>query len=748
MSTSKNVKAAGATLPQPRLTEPALTSVDPIEILHAVRRRWWILFLAVSIVGATFCVGSMRQPRVYRAVATVVIDPVLPRVLGENYEVDDLGARAAAESLFYNTQYNIMHSRSVIREAITRLRLADDPAFCESYRIRGVTGEAKLKWVEGVVGSLLEIAPEHQSRIAKLIVEDYDADRAAHIANTLGQVYIDLSLENRLQATRSASKWLDVRVDDFSKQLDGAEKALNDFRKENMLVSVSLEDRKNMVAGDLTALNGKLIDIRAKQIELEAERTVLKTADEGKTDFAAIPRISRSDVMRQLRSALVDLQRRKADLESRYGAKHPNIEAIQNDIDEVHQQIKREIGVVTATLDNEIEEQKDAEASLREEIAKATKRAMELNTLGLEYGRLERESDNTKKTYESLLKRQTETGLSGQLESNFVRWLETAEPVWDPVRPMVMLNTILGALLGLVLGLGMVVGGVLLDNTIHSQIDVEERLRLVFLGLLPNIEDDAGPRKKKKERVQATGNLATPRARDMFILENPTSSVAECARSLRTNLLFLGTDRPLKRLLLTSAGPAEGKSTTVVALGTTMAIAGNKVLLVDTDLRRPRLHKTFGVSSEHGLTNVLLETASLDTAIKSTGVPGLDVLPCGPLPPNPSELLHTERFQKLLAALEARYDRILFDSPPVNAVTDATILAQMVEGTILVVQASKTSKEAARRASRHLANVNAKLLGVVLNHVDLRESSYYYRHYFYHYRHGYTYGAEPEAPKS
>jgi capsular exopolysaccharide synthesis family protein len=481
-------------------------------------------------------------------------------------------------------------------------------------------------------------------------------------------------------------------------------------------------------------------------IQLEAERTVLKTAQDGKVDIDSIPRIGRSDVMRQLKGSLVDLKRKRAALENRYGEKHPDIHSIDTDIGEVEGLMKREMNIVIATLDNEIQEQVEAETSLREEIARATKKAMELNTLGLEYGRLEREVDNTKKTYESLLKRQTETGLSGQLESNFVRWLETAEPVWDPVRPTISLNTILGALLGFVLGLGVIVGGVLLDNTIHSQIDVEERLRLVFLGLLPNIEDDTGPRKEKRERGLSTGSMATPRARDLFIVENPTSSVAECARSLRTNLLFLGTDRPLKRLLLTSAGPAEGKSTTVVALGTTMALAGNKVLLVDTDLRRPRLHKTFGVSSEHGLTNVLLETANLDTAIKSTGVPGLDVLPCGPLPPNPSELLHTERFQKLLSSLETRYDRILFDSPPVNAVTDATILAQMVEGTILVVQASKTSKEAARRASRHLANVNAKLLGVVLNHVDLRDSSYYYRNYYYHYRHGYAYGAEPEAP--
>jgi capsular exopolysaccharide synthesis family protein len=178
----------------------------------------------------------------------------------------------------------------------------------------------------------------------------------------------------------------------------------------------------------------------------------------------------------------------------------------------------------------------------------------------------------------------------------------------------------------------------------------------------------------------------------------------------------------------------------VVALGTTMALAGNRVLILDTDLRRPRLHKTFGVSNEEGLTTLLLGTSEISAAIKSTEVRGLDVLPCGPHPPNPSELLHSQKVEKLLEMLDERYDLILLDSPPVNAVTDAIILSKRVDGTIIVVKASKTSKDAARRAARQLIDVNAKILGVVLNDVDFEEHGYY-RHYYY-YRSGYAYGSE------
>jgi capsular exopolysaccharide synthesis family protein len=289
------------------------------------------------------------------------------------------------------------------------------------------------------------------------------------------------------------------------------------------------------------------------------------------------------------------------------------------------------------------------------------------------------------------------------------------------------------------LGLLITVGGVVLDNTVHTQLDIESLLRLPFLGVVPSI-------RAADEEAAAAANPSkapkTPAVRDLFIIRSPKSSVAECLRSIRTNLLFLGTVKPLQRILLTSAGPVEGKSTAAIALGITMAQAGNKVLLVDTDLRRPRLHKTFGVPGNTGLTSVLLDAARIDEVIKSTEIVGLDVLPCGPLPPNPAELLHTERFRAILDQLSEKYDRVLFDSPPINLVTDAAILAQMVDGTIFVVKASKTSKDAVRRASRLLNDIKANILGVLLNDLDFEQDGYYY------YRYGYQYRQEPEKGAS
>jgi succinoglycan biosynthesis transport protein ExoP len=218
---------------------------------------------------------------------------------------------------------------------------------------------------------------------------------------------------------------------------------------------------------------------------------------------------------------------------------------------------------------------------------------------------------------------------------------------------------------------------------------------------------------------------------DLFIHKMPKSPVAECLRGVRTNLLFLGTERPLQKLLVTSSGPQEGKTTAVIDLGITFAQSGQRTLLVDTDMRKPRLHRAFGLSADVGLTSVLLDEKRLGEALKATQVPDLTVLPCGPMPPNPAELLHTERFRKLVVELSRRYDRILFDSPPVAAVTDAMILAGEVDGVVLLVKAAHTSRDSVVRARRALTDVQARIVGAVLNAVDLksRGAGYSYADY-------------------
>lgn len=711
--------------------------IDPKEIVRAVvRRKWWIVASAL-LVGAGVTAGTMRQPKIYKATAEILIEPMVPKVLGDEASIDDLPEQSRTERTFYNTQYQIIKSRVVLLDAAARIKLGDDRAFVADYNITG-TGDERDKELLRFLAEHVQVLPEVQSRVVKLEVEDRDPDRAARIANAVAQAYIGYSLERRLTTSRNASKWLDERVEEFEHKLEEAEKRLFKFQEENMLVSVSFEDRQNMTSQTFGKLTEKQIDVQTRLFELEARRRVIfasatSSVADNDTSVEADLIVGRSDVIGEIKRTIAELKTQRANLSTRYGPLHPNMVANERQIGEAEGRLHKELKVVSSALDSEIESLRDSGRAIQKKLDEEQAHAMGLNSLGLEYNKLTRDFGTTRKMYESLLKRQTEASLSGLLESNFVHLHQAAESEPEPVRPSVPKSGLVGLLVGLVLGLCVVLGGVLLDNTVHTQADIEELLQLPFLGVLPHIESDKA---EKKDPIPV--GVHSP-GRDLYIVQNPKSSVAECARSIRTNLLFMSTDKPLRRLMITSAGPAEGKSTGAIVLGVAMAQAGNRVLLVDTDLRRPRLHRTFGVSGERGLTNLLLDTkVDPSESIKSTGVVGLDVLPCGPLPPNPAEILHTERFANLVKQLEERYDRIIFDSPPVHAVTDAVILSQQVDGVVLVAKASQTAKEAIRRAARKLYDVKAVILGVVLNDLDFEEGGYGY--YYYYHRYGYVYG--------
>ncbi len=722
---------------QERNVEDGGVSVDPREVFMAFKRRKWIILAVTVVVTGAIIAGTMRQPKIYAARAQIMLEPNLPKLLGNDMAVDRLTAQSRAVRVFNNTQYKTMTSRTVIRDVIDRLQLTQNQGFLVTYGLNPTAAPEKLiKSIEGVLLANIKVEPEAGTRIVNLRVEDQDPLRAVKIANTLGDAYIEHTLRKRLDKTHEASRWLDKRVDEFAAKLEAAEKGLYEFKRKHMLVDVSIEDRQNMTGTSLQTLAQKLVETRTDLIGLRAKRQVMRrqiASAEGE-----VPDVIDSPVIMELRSALVALHKQKADLSTRYGDKHPIQVSLDKQLTTTQSQLDAEVKRLVGALDNKILAQETTEEGLNQELAKEKRDAMAVNSLSLEYTKLSRNFGTTKNTYQQLLQRQTEADLSGRMDKfNFVDWFQRAEPRMAPVRPSVPRNSIVGLAVGLLLGLLIALAGVLLDNTVHTQAEVEELLKLPFLGAIPRIDDESRQRAASKE------DITYDRTRDLYVVHNPKSAVAECARSVRTNLLFMGADRPLKKLLLTSAGTGEGKTTTSISLAVTMAQAGNKVVLLDTDLRKPRLHRAFGVSGEVGITSVLVETSTLEEAVKQTEVKGLDVLPCGPLPPNPADLLHSDRFRKLLDRLAEKYDRVLLDSPPVGVVTDAAILSQHVDGSLLVIQAKSTTKESARRARRRLLDVGANIVGVVLNDLNIDEGSGGQQYYYY--RYGYGHDSDEEA---
>jgi polysaccharide biosynthesis transport protein len=297
---------------------------------------------------------------------------------------------------------------------------------------------------------------------------------------------------------------------------------------------------------------------------------------------------------------------------------------------------------------------------------------------------------------------------------------------------------------GILLGLAAALGRAMIDRSVKTPDDVEKEVGLTFIGLLPEIGDETLSLNygKKRRRKLTAAQIKHP---ELIVHEHPMSGIAEAARTIRTNLLFMAPDRPFQTLLVTSAGPSEGKTTVACCIAIAMAQAGQRVVLIDCDLRKPRIHRIFGKDAKVGVTTALLDE-SIDGAILATDVPNLSVIPAGPIPPNPAELLHSDRFKHFLEQVQGRFDRVILDSPPVVPVTDGVVLSTLVDGTILVVRAFKTTKDLARHALRALLDVGANVAGTVLNAVNLNKGEYKYSHYYYYRRDGYY--ADPAADRA
>ena len=698
-------------------------AIDFRRYLHAIRERLWLVIASVVVVAVAGGLYTLRQPKLYRATASVVIDTSTPKVLTGVTDVVEMGTGGWwANEAFYQTEYETIKSRAVAQRAAEKMGIPSiDPE----------TGEA-VEPLNMVLGRY-EVEPDKKSQVVRLSVVDVEPKFAAELANAVAESYRELNLERRVDATRDASTWLSVQHQDLKQKLEGSEDNLYAFMQENNVLNASLESQLEEVHQRLGAFNGKLAEVQAERIrgELNAKALVDVRTDASLLD--SLPEVRDAPVISALKTKLIELRTKRMELAARYQDEHPKMRAVDEQILLLEKNLEKEVDSVLLALDRKQASLATTIAGLKKAIAEERSREATLNKLSLDYGRLKREVETNSRLYELVTGRMKEADLTGALKLNNVRILDAAQVPEFPFKPNLRNNMVLALLLGLMLGIGLAIGLDALDNTVKSQQDVESILRAPFLGLLPVIDTNTQRGVAKAPPPKKGGDLlAAQRERDLFVMYNPKSQSAECARFIRTNLMFMSPDRPLKTMVLTSPSPQEGKTTTAVSLAITMAQAGSRTLIVDTDMRRPRLHRVFGLTNEAGLSSAIVGEASLDDVIQRTEAENLDILTCGPLPPNPAEILHTARFSEVLEELKSRYDRIIFDAPPVGAVTDPVILGTQLDGALLIVKCQKTSKDMARLGMRSLEDANVNVLGVVLNDVDFtsrRYGSYYYQYY-------------------
>jgi succinoglycan biosynthesis transport protein ExoP len=702
---------------------------------RTVRKRWPIIAVCASLAIAIAFVWTYRQPKIYEANCQIVIETMAPQVLQGVKDVVELGTGSYwANKEFFETQYRIIQSTSVMVNVVERLGLHKDPAY-------GGGPGSKVTPIEvarRVLGQV-QVKAIKDSRLAQIIVSDQKPERASLIANTLADAYVEYNLSYKLEGARTATAWLGEQASDLRRKLQESELSLYEFKRDRNLLAVNLDEKMSMTSQNLHQMNQRLAEIRLKRIELEATRKLILAARNDMNEKETVPEIQKHGVIHRIKEAYVVLASERGQLASKYGPDHPKLKAAEMQIEAVRKQWEHEIDEVLAAFEKNYKAVVDTQNALEKMIDNEKREAIELSKIEVEYKPLGRQAEENAKVYGLIASRQKEIDLTGLMKANNVRVLERAVLPTAPVSPRPMQNLGVGLLIGLGAGIGLAFLIEALDNTLKTQASVEALLGVPVLGMIPIIGG--------KETKEDADKL---RERDLGVYLDPRSLAAECCRSIRTNILFMSPDRPIRTLVVTSPSPQEGKTTTAVNLAVTMAETGGRVLIIDTDLRRPRLHKSFGVPNQIGISTVIVGKSALDEAIKSTDVPNLDVLPCGPTPPNPSELLHTERFAQVLADCSTRYERIILDSPPCSAVTDPAVLGNVADGVILIVHAGTTTRDAATHARRHLASAKARLLGVILNEIDFSNPAYGYQYYYYqnYSRYGYTYGSEPEEHKA
>ena len=712
--------------------EPEATALSGIlSSLRAVRKHWAIVVGLVLICGAASLAYSKTIPKIYEAQTLLEFDPDVIKPLGNKAD-PIIGWSAIWDTReYYETQYRIMQSDRVLSGVVRDLSLQNDATFL------GYTPTAPAP-LESTIASLrgrLTIEPVKGSRLVLVKVQDTSPAQSRRLSEAVARTYIQQNLEKMVNATGDTVVWLSGQLDHFKQELEQTENSLHEFKKQNDLPSSTLEDLSKMIRLEMQEYDSALTRTRMRHQELAARHSELGKITAENPDQVPASELLSNAFLSTLRTQFQTGTRERAELiADGKGENHPAVKMADQKVALARSHLLNEIKNIQGAVGRDlsvIERQESGEATLYEG---ARKKAVDLNLKELEFHRLDRMRAQNEKLYAVLLEQLKEADLRRMMNTNNIRLVDSANEPKEPIAPRVGVNVSIALLIGLVLGLGLAILREQLDNTLKTPEDVEHKLGVTFLGLLPEIaEDEGGAKRGRKAR-----RIKTELAPELLVHERPTSGIAEAARALRTNLMFMNPDRPYRRMLVTSAAPAEGKTTVAVSIAVSLAQGGQRVCIIDCDLRRPRLHRIFDRAGDIGLMNAILGEATIEEVAKPTIVPNLWCIPCGPIPPNSADVVSSEKFRRLLDDVSARFDRVVLDSPPIIAVTDSAIASTLVDGVIFVVRAFKTSVNLCRSGLRTLQDVDAPIAGAVLNAVNLNRHEYNYYHYYYYKREGYA----------
>lgn len=674
-----------------------------------LKRRW--AFLSVfCIIFVTFALYSFTATPIYQSSVQILMERNAPKLLDQR---DSQPGYSYSSDEFYQTQYKLLESPALVKKVVEKLNLQKYPQYAWAFGNLPANADAamKQKAEEALIEAVqvrVKVTPVRQSSLVNIGFSDPDPKFATLMANTLAQCYIEYSLDLRFAASQEEGRWLKQKMGEARKQLEDSEAKLNQYKRTHNIVA--LDDKESITAQKLEQLNRDLIAAQTQRMEAE---TRFKEVSQGKP----IPQVLNNPLIQTLKGQEAKLIAEQSELGKKYGVAHPRMIRLANELTATRGKIAAETAQVIQSIKNEYHMAQAQEENLKKALDAQKMDTQDYSDRAIRYRVLLRDVETNRALYENILKNLKTTTTTENIPATNIRIVYPATVPTTPISPRKARNLILGLVLGVFCGTALVLGLEGLDTTLKTPDEVEDWLKVPNLAMISHIE------------VPTQAGHADGGPPELVVHNGSQPLVSEAYRGLRTSILFSAPGQAPKTLLVTSTFPLEGKTLTAANLATAMAKAEPEVLLVDADLRRPTLHQLFQKEREPGLSNFLVGDTD-ELPLLDTPVPGLFLVTCGHIPPNPSELLHSERMREFLTRAQERFSRVIIDSPPLLSVTDSAILATLVDGALLVVKAETVPRKAAMEAKNDLLEVQAPILGVILNDVHFQRNGYYYNYYY------------------
>src|SRR5260221_3116656 len=710
--------------PEPVVLQPKPEeTIDLVEYWRAIsKRRWSILGLTVLVaILASLIVSNMRP--IFRGTSTLLIEQGKNKVVS----IEEVYSQGMIPREYYQTQVEILKSEDLARKVVRKLKLASHPDFDPRQEQRSwynrivgsgdsptATEEQAENVAIGRVKRGLQVGLVRNSQLAQVSFSTFDRELAAKVPNTVADTYIESDLDARMAMTQKASEWLRERMSELKTKVDSAEKALQDYRDRERIV-----DTKGLAmsgAGrQLEELTKSLVEARQKRAEAESAYALVQQIKSGRAqaNYDSVPVVIRHLLVQAMKGAEAEAARRLSDASKQYGPEHPRMIQEKAELNSAKENSRKQVDIVVAGLGKEYEQARANESAVERALGQSKSDIQGINRKEFQLGVLERDASQNRNLYDMFVNRLKETSAAGDLQTTIARIIDPAtipSSAYAPDRTQIVtiaaaFTLILAALMALLLDR--------LANTLNSTSEVESRLGVPALGVLQKIKGFV-----KKGFVS-----------ELAFFNDTQSTFAEAVRTVRTSVLMSSLDEPHKVVVITSSVPEEGKTT--LSFNLTCALGQvKKVLLVDGDLRRPKIGKLVARDPRlPGLADLVAGQAQVSQCVFFDERAGIHILPAGTTPPNPLELLSSKRFDDVITKLKEAFDVVLIDSAPLQMVSDAQVLSQFASSVIYVVKADSTPYQVAQNGLKKLRRVNARVLGVVLNQLDLEKAEKYYGEY-------------------